>query len=384
MSSTLQHPLQIRALIKRFGDTTALSALDVSVQQGHVLALLGPSGCGKTTLLRCIAGLLPVDGGEILIHGERVAGPGISLPPEQRKLGMVFQDYALWPHMTVAENLDFPLAMQGLPKPERRERIDWALTLVGLQAMASRSPNTLSGGQQQRIALARAIVAKPRLLLMDEPLSNLDKGLREQLALEIRALIDELGLTAVFVTHDQHEAYALADMIAVMQGGHIAQLATPDTLYQTPASPDIARFLDAGTLLDAEITGASLSLGTQPGAQRIALHSAPGYQGPLQVLLPRSALCFDDNGALRGHVSGRVFQGEHYASQVQLHNGPALKLQSNRCPPLRSAVKLVLQTGALCGWLPDNRPITLQIHARHVAAPGTSRINAQSVTQMQQ
>ena len=379
MSPTSQPPLQIHALTKQFGNTTALSGLDVSVQQGHVLALLGPSGCGKTTLLRCIAGLLPVDGGEILIHGERVAGPGVSLPPEQRKLGMVFQDYALWPHMTVAENLDFPLAMQGLPKKQRRERIDWALTLVGLQAMAERSPNTLSGGQQQRIALARAIVAQPRLLLMDEPLSNLDKGLREQLALEIRALIDELKLTAVFVTHDQHEAYALADMIAVMQGGRIAQLATPDTLYQTPASPDIASFLDAGTLLDAEIRGESLSL----GAQQIPLHAAPGYQGPLQVLLPRSALCFDDGGSLHGHVSGRVFQGEHFASRVQLQDGPCLKLQSNRCPPVRSSVQLALQTGVLCGWLPDNRPITLQLNARHTAAPHTSRISTPGVKQMQ-
>ncbi|WP_116303237.1 ABC transporter ATP-binding protein [Alkalilimnicola ehrlichii] len=217
MTADTALPLHIRGLTKTFGDAAALVELDVSVPQGQVLALLGASGCGKTTLLRCIAGLMAPDAGEILIQGQVVADRNRCLPPERRKLGMVFQDYALWPHMTIGENLAFPLHMQGLGRSERSRRIQWALELVGLGGMAGRSPDTLSGGQQQRVALARAVVGQPRLLLMDEPLSNLDKSLREQLALEIRTLIDELGLTAVFVTHDQQEAYALADRVAVMQ-----------------------------------------------------------------------------------------------------------------------------------------------------------------------
>lgn len=361
LSPSSPPPLEIRALSKRFGNTAALSSLDVCVQPGHVLALLGPSGCGKTTLLRCIAGLLPVDGGEILIHGERVAAAGLSLPPERRKLGMVFQDYALWPHMTVAENLDFPLAMQGLAKAERRERIHWALTLVGLPAMADRSPGTLSGGQQQRVALARAIVAKPRLLLMDEPLSNLDKGLREQLALEIRGLIDELGLTAVFVTHDQHEAYALANQVAVMQGGIIAQLDTPEQLYRCPATVDIARFLDAGTLVDATLNHDTLHL----GQQQIRVRTDSHYHGRLQVLIPRHALIIHPHGALVGQISSRVFQGEHYSVQVQLHQGPVLKLHTHQCPPLHSSVCLDLCHLQLPAWREDGSPLLL--HREYVS-----------------
>lgn len=371
-------PLEIRSLTKRFGQATALAQLDVSVQQGHVLALLGPSGCGKTTLLRCIAGLLPVDGGDILIQGECVASQAHSLPPEQRRLGMVFQDYALWPHMTVAENLDFPLAMQGLGKAERRQRIHWALEMVGLAAMATRQPGTLSGGQQQRIALARAIVARPRLLLMDEPLSNLDKGLREQLALEIRSLIDELGLTAVFVTHDQHEAYALADRVAVMQDGRIAQLATPEQLFRAPASADIARFLDAGTLLSAQLDRHVLHLG---GSHAITLRTPPAYQGPLDVLLPRCAVRIDEHGSLCGQVRGRVFQGEHYTIQVALDHGPVLNLQSPHCPPVHTPVRLTVQPGELHGWLPDGRPQALQVGA--TPPPPRAATPFSAVTEMQ-
>lgn len=201
---------------------TALSSIDFSLQKGEILALLGPSGCGKTTLLRCIAGLLEPSAGRILIDGDVVVDERFSAVPEKRRLGMVFQDYALWPHMTVAENIAFPLSMRGMAKSERREKVAWALQVVGLEHLADRSPDTLSGGQQQRIALARAIVAKPRLLLMDEPLSNLDQGLRDSLAIEIRSLIKQLNLTAVFVTHDQHEAFAMADQVAILQQGAAA------------------------------------------------------------------------------------------------------------------------------------------------------------------
>ena len=216
--------IAVRGLRHAFNGHTVLDGVDLDVPAGAVLALLGPSGCGKSTLLKALAGLLRPQLGDIRFGGAVVSGAGHHEPPERRGLGMVFQDYALWPHMSVASNVGFPLEMRGISRRERPALVRDALAMVGLHEHAERRPADLSGGQQQRVALARAIVARPRVLLFDEPLSNLDRTLRETLCAEIGALLRRIGTTAVYVTHDHEEAHALAHTIARMQNGRIAEL----------------------------------------------------------------------------------------------------------------------------------------------------------------
>ena len=215
--------IHLRGLRQRFGEQTVLDGIDLDVPAGTTLALLGPSGCGKSTLLKLLAGLLRPDEGCVMFGGETVADPSHCVPPEARDLGMVFQDYALWPHMTVAGNVSFPLEMRGVPRDERVAAVAQALARVGLEQMAARRPSALSGGQQQRVALARAIVARPRVLLFDEPLSNLDTQLRATLCDDIRTVLAQLGTTAVYVTHDRSEADALAHTIVTLAQGRVAQ-----------------------------------------------------------------------------------------------------------------------------------------------------------------
>lgn len=217
--------IAVRGLRHAYHGHTVLAGIELDVPAGTVLALLGPSGCGKSTLLKSLAGLLRPNEGSITLSGREVVGPKTFAPPEARDLGMVFQDYALWPHMSVAQNVGFPLAMRRVPRAERSSRIDEALRLVGLAGMGERRPSQLSGGQQQRVSLARAVVAQPSLLLFDEPLSNLDRELRESLCSEIGALLRRLGITAVYVTHDHVEAYALAHRVARMDAGRIVAVA---------------------------------------------------------------------------------------------------------------------------------------------------------------
>ncbi|KAA0013124.1 ABC transporter ATP-binding protein [Billgrantia pellis] len=347
------HALKIDRLYKRFGETVALDGIDLALARGQVLALLGPSGCGKTTLLRCIAGLAEGDAGEIHLDGQCVAAPGRHLSPDDRRLGMVFQDYALWPHMSVYQNVAFPLEMQGVKPNARRPQVEWALSLVGLADYAARAPGALSGGQQQRVALARAIVGKPRLLLMDEPLSNLDKGLRETLALEIRGLVEKLNLTAVFVTHDQHEAFALADRIAVLQQGRLQQIDSPEALFHTPATPGIADFMDAGTLLDGRLDDRGLAIADAC----LPLVAACGHSGEVRLLLPRRALrlCAPDDGLLRARITGRLFQGEHLSLQLSLADGRLLKLHAPHAPERGCLVGIDIDIGALRAWNAEAR-----------------------------
>ncbi|WP_186017819.1 ABC transporter ATP-binding protein [Burkholderia gladioli] len=216
--------IRLRGLRQRFGAHTVLDGIDLDVPAGTTLALLGPSGCGKSTLLKLLAGLLQPDEGAVQFGDQIVAEPGHCLPPEARELGMVFQDYALWPHLTVAGNVAFPLEMRGVPRAERAAAVAQALERVGLDGFGARRPSALSGGQQQRVALARAIVARPRVLLFDEPLSNLDPPLRASLALEIRELLAQLGTTAVYVTHDRAEADTLAHRIVELAQGRVARV----------------------------------------------------------------------------------------------------------------------------------------------------------------
>ena len=237
--------LRLDGVTRRFGDQVALDGFDLAIRGGEFIALLGPSGCGKTTALNCLAGLLPLSGGSIWLDDERIDG----LPPERRGFGMVFQNYALFPHLSVRRNVAFGLAMHGVAKQEAADKVEQVLDLVGLQPHAEKYPAQLSGGQQQRVALARALVLNPDILLLDEPLSNLDAKIRVQVRGEIRRLQQALGITTVYVTHDQEEALSLSDRIAVMREGRIQQVAEPRALYERPANRFVADFVGTNNFI---------------------------------------------------------------------------------------------------------------------------------------
>lgn len=245
--------LVLRDLKKSLGDTAAVKGIDLAVKTGESVVLLGPSGCGKTTTLRMIAGFLQPDGGEIQLDGVLASNAQFALPPEKRHLGMVFQTYAIWPHKTVAENVAYGMKMAGRRRSEVKAGVLSALELVKLEALADRYPAELSGGQQQRVALARALATRPSLLLLDEPLSNLDAALREEMRFELRSLQRNLGITSLYVTHDQDEALVLADRIVVMNKGRIEQIGTPEEIYHTPASRFVGSFVGTANLLDGTI-----------------------------------------------------------------------------------------------------------------------------------
>ncbi|MBO2449585.1 ABC transporter ATP-binding protein [Actinomadura barringtoniae] len=243
--------LRMDGVTRRFGGAVAVDALDLRIEGGEFIALLGPSGCGKSTALNCLAGLLPLSDGSIWVDDERIDG----LPPERRGFGMVFQNYALFPHLPVRKNVAFGLSVRRVGKAEIAERVNEALRIVELTDHADKLPGQLSGGQQQRVAIARAIVLRPRLVLMDEPLSNLDAKLRVQMRTEIRRLHQDLGLTTVYVTHDQEEALALADRIVVLRSGRVQQIGTPEEVYTFPATTYVAGFMGYRNLLELPVVG---------------------------------------------------------------------------------------------------------------------------------
>ncbi|MDO5528150.1 MAG: ABC transporter ATP-binding protein [Paracoccus sp. (in: a-proteobacteria)] len=298
-----------RNLGRHFDGKPVLDGVDLELGRGEIIALLGPSGCGKTTLLRIVAGLLAPTSGLVEIGGRAVAvAGGYSVPPESRGLGMVFQDYALWPHLSVIDNVAFPLRMKGVRRAKRRSQAQEALALVGLGHLADRFPGTLSGGQQQRVALARAVVARPPLVLFDEPLSNLDRELRETLALEIGSLLRDLGLSALYVTHDQAEAFTIADRVAVMLDGRLAQIDAPEALFAAPASLAVARFLNVGAVLDGEIVEGRFR--SRCGGLDLA---ADRGDGPASLLVPRRAVrVCGDRPDLNARVMRCQFQGDSY------------------------------------------------------------------------
>jgi len=244
--------IEIRSLFKRFRKVVAVDHIQLEVQQGEMLTLLGPSGCGKTTTLRCIAGLERPEGGDIVIDGKSMVSDGF-VPPSKRGIGMVFQNYAVWPHMKVFNNIVYGLKLQGVSKDQIRERAEQVLDLVGLKGLEQRYPAQLSGGQQQRVALARALVRNPKVLLLDEPLSNLDAKLREKMRFEIKSLVRRMGITSVYVTHDQAEAMVISDRIAVMNSGHVAQVGTPEQIYEKPATKFVADFIGTMNFIPAKV-----------------------------------------------------------------------------------------------------------------------------------
>ncbi|UED83254.1 ABC transporter ATP-binding protein [Streptomyces profundus] len=277
--------VQIRGLVKTFDGTVVVDRLDLTIADGEFVVLLGPSGCGKTTMLRCLAGLEHPTAGEITIAGELVSAPerGVFVPPEGRGTGMVFQSYALWPHMTVRGNVSYPLKLAKVPRREAAARAGAMLERVGLGDRGATYATQLSGGQQQRVALARALANAPRLLLFDEPLSNLDARLRLSMRKEIRSIHRDLGTTAIYVTHDQEEAMALADRIVVLDGGVVQQIGTPEEIYGSPANRFVADFMGVENLLDAavgEVTADGYRLVGEGGGPSFPVRgAAPGPVG---------------------------------------------------------------------------------------------------------
>ncbi|HEY7046831.1 MAG TPA: ABC transporter ATP-binding protein [Jatrophihabitantaceae bacterium] len=272
--------VRLDGVSRYFGREAAVNRIDVDIRQGEVFALLGASGCGKSTTLRMIAGLEPLDEGRITMGGRVLADAGTrkSLAPEKRNIAIVFQSYAVWPHMTVAQNVAFPLRMRRVPRSERRARVEKVLKITGMDAWADKSATSLSGGQQQRVALARALVYEPDLLLLDEPLSNLDAQLRTQMRREIRRLNQELGVTMLFVTHDQDEAFTVADRVGVMAGGRLEQVGTPTEMYDHPATPYVRDFLGRTLSLEGTLTWSgsegSIELPDVAGGRVTPLHDS--------------------------------------------------------------------------------------------------------------
>jgi iron(III) transport system ATP-binding protein len=310
--------IELSEVTRRFDAVAAVDAVSLSVPAGAFLALLGPSGCGKTTLLRLVAGLDRPDAGQIALDGQVMAGPGAFVPPEARGLGMVFQSYALWPHMTVAQNIRFGLALQGLGRAEEAARVAEALAMVGLDGMGDRLPHRLSGGQRQRVALARSLALRPRLILLDEPLANLDAHLRQQMLAEFRRLHGTLGIGFVLVTHDQDEAMAVATHVGVMAAGRLEQLEAPEALYARPATPMVARFVGDGRTVPVTVLA-------QGGGQcRVALPSGvvsvPGAAppGPGWLCLRPAHLVPGPDGPLAVRVTGSFFRAGQHAVSAEI------------------------------------------------------------------
>ncbi len=335
----------------RYGDTVALRALDLGVAEGEFLTLLGPSGCGKTTTLRMIAGFVDPSAGRILIDGKEIT----HLPPNKREVGMVFQNYALFPHLSIGDNIAFALKQRGVAPAERRKRAAALLELVQLPGMGGRYPGELSGGQRQRVAIARAIAHPPKILLMDEPLGALDLKLREAMQFELRDLQKKLGITTLYVTHDQTEAMAMSDRIVVMNGGRVEQIGAPEDIYHRPASRFVADFVGRINFLpavggaDAALHVAGASVAPPPAAPRIA----NGVQCTLAVrpehlrLLPAGGAAGGGN-VLRGRILHSVFAGSHVSMVIDIA-GLAVSFDSRAGDP----VPAIGAEASVC-WQPEH------------------------------
>ncbi len=317
--------LELQGIQQRYGAHVVVDDVSFAIETGSIACLLGPSGCGKTTLLRCIAGFEPVIAGDIRLEGEVVSRPGFAVAPERRRIGMVFQDYALFPHLTIAGNIAFGLA--GMAAAGKSARVERLLDTVGLAGQGAKYPHELSGGQQQRVALARALAPKPELILLDEPFSNLDVDLRERLSLEVRDILKREGMTAILVTHDQNEAFAMADEVGVMHEGRIQQWDSPYKLYHQPANRFVADFVGQGVFLPGQVLSAhevEVELG--------ALHSALplecsqgciscGRDCGVEVLLRPDDIIHDDRSEMQAEVIHKAFRGADILYTLRLASG---------------------------------------------------------------
>jgi ABC-type Fe3+/spermidine/putrescine transport system ATPase subunit len=321
--------LRLTGLTRRFGRVTALDSVDLTVTAGQFMVLLGPSGSGKTTLLRLVAGIERPTAGTIAIGDTVIADRGYHLPPQRRGLAMVFQDYALWPQVSVLSNVVYALERLRLPRQEARRQALAMLDRVGLAHLANRRPPELSGGEQQRVALARALVAQPAVLLCDEPLSHLDADLRERLRTEIATLARENATTVLYITHDQGEAFALADQIGVLQSGRLVQCGLPETVYHTPATPFVARFTGVAGELHGRVAGLRDADGRvrvdTPNGPVLASEPAQGQPGSAVTVLVRPAAArLADDGSLPGQVEDIAYRGHGYDHLVRLADGTRL------------------------------------------------------------
>ena len=310
--------LELNHVSQSYGARMVLNDIGFHLGDGTIACLLGASGCGKTTVLRCIAGFENIAEGDIAINGTIVSRPGYRVPPELRRIGMVFQDYALFPHLTVARNVAFGL--QGVTDAARSTRVAEMLEIVGLNTMANRYPHELSGGQQQRVALARALAPRPALMLLDEPFSNLDVEMRERLSIEVRDILKSQNTTTILVTHDQNEAFTFADEIGVMMDGSIAQWATSYALYHEPANRQIAEFIGRGTFLPGVVLEGNrvkLELGELHGDTPIA--AVPG--ATVDVLLRPDDILHDDASAMQATVLTKAFRGAQFIYTLELPGG---------------------------------------------------------------
>ena len=297
----------IKHITKAFGDNVVLREFNETFQEGEFITLLGPSGCGKTTMLRIIAGFEKPTSGELYIDDQLVSGGKTFIPPEKRSIGMVFQSYAVWPHMNVFDNVAYPLTIKKVPKADIKKSVDKVLEIVHLSQYAQRFPNQLSGGQQQRVALARALVAAPKLLLLDEPLSNLDAKLRESMRFEIKEIQRQLGITVVYVTHDQTEAMAMSDRIFLINRGVVQQCGSPEEIYNSPANQFVADFLGKVDFFKGEVRDGRIVFPQMNG------QSVP-YDGPrtgkVEVAVRPENIYFTENGALEGALEAQYYLGD--------------------------------------------------------------------------
>jgi len=310
--------LEIDRVSVRFGPVDAVREASLSLEPGVIGCLLGPSGCGKTTLLRVVAGFQTPTSGRVLLKGREVSRKGWSLAPEKRSVGMVFQDFALFPNLTVRDNVAFGL--RRLPRPYVQRRIDELLTMTGLDVAQRSYPHQLSGGQQQRVALARAIAPRPEILLLDEPFSNMDVELREQLARDVRGILREEGITSVLVTHDQHEAFAMADVIGVMREGRIEQWDTAYNLYHRPANRFVGDFVGEGVLISGRVINAS-EVETELGLITGAVPAGCRIGCPVEILIRPDDVEHDDASPDRAQVVDKAFRGAEFLYTLRTPSG---------------------------------------------------------------
>jgi iron(III) transport system ATP-binding protein len=319
--------VSLRGLGKRYGGVAAVENLSLEVQPGELVALLGPSGCGKTTTLRLVAGFLKPETGEIRVGDRLLSSPASVVPPERRRMAMIFQSYALWPHMTVAQNVGYGLRFKGdVPRADRDRRVAEMLKVVRLTGLEGRYPGELSGGQQQRVAVARALVVEPEILLLDEPLSNLDANLREEMRFEIRRLHEAFGITTLYVTHDQAEAMVISDRIAVLDRGRVAQVGTADTLFHAPRTRFVAEFIGKTNVVDGvAVSGDSIArdgvrLRIAGGGLATGARVAVSIRPHLITLVSAEATAAGTDGSnrLRGTVKRAAFLGDGVDYEVEV------------------------------------------------------------------
>lgn len=352
--------LQVLDASVAFGSVTAIDAVDLSVADGEVVALLGPSGSGKTTLLRAIAGLQPLDTGSVSWNGSDVG----DVPAHRRNFGLVFQDFALFPHMDVGRNVEFGLRMQGLAAAERHRMAAEALRRVELPGFERRRITTLSGGEAQRVALARALAAGPRMLLLDEPLGSLDRALRERLVVELGELLTDLGITGLYVTHDQTEAFAVADRVAIIDHGRIVQRGRPEEVWRSPATEFVARFLGFRTIVPATVAGGLAEAGPL-GRVPVPAGALPGE---VQLVIRPDGVLIEPNGHLDGRVVSSTFRGDRYSLALDVHGCP---VETYAPTPLRPGDKVRLRIDP-DGVVVLTKPPPPEEHGAGPSGPGGS------------